>query len=201
MAHAQEPAGNDVDLSRSLERAYEQALVARAVGGCPRALREVYDVHAHAVMRFAYRMLGDRVRAADVTQETFVRAYRRLGSLNPDERLLTWLFGIMNNVIRENARAARREGAVFESGVDARHVPQRDGHGVVTPEAFVHGHDMVRTVENALAAMAPERRAALLLRVDHGLSPAEIAGLLGCSPAMLNVYIPRARRARRVARV
>ena len=69
-----------------------------------------------AILRFLTDLLGDHAAAADATQETFVRAFRRLDTLRGTDRIAPWLFGIARNVSLEHKKARRRRGRVLVLG-------------------------------------------------------------------------------------
>src|SRR5438132_364577 len=73
-------------------------IMARARAQDRLALHALYARHAGAIGRFLRDLLGNPAAAADATQETFVRAFRRIPTLRDDARLLPWLFGIARNV-------------------------------------------------------------------------------------------------------
>jgi RNA polymerase sigma-70 factor (ECF subfamily) len=58
----------------------ESSLIARAVSGDAAAERELYDAHVDRIYRLAFRLTGDGDAARDITQDTFIRAFSRLGS-------------------------------------------------------------------------------------------------------------------------
>jgi RNA polymerase sigma-70 factor (ECF subfamily) len=172
----------------------ESAVRARALGRDEAALAAIYGEHAPAVMRFLRDLLGCPAAAADATQETFVRAFRRLDTLRETERLGPWLFGIARNVSLEHRRARRVRARVLapESGEPGSPAPEGvDGR---TPEAELLGREAARVVEKALQGLSEDRRAMLLLRLDHGLAYEEIAALMGFSLAKVKVEIHRARQ-------
>ena len=154
----------------------------------------IYGEHAPAVLRFLRDLLGCPAAAADVTQETFVPALRRLDTLRDTERLLPWLFGIARNVSFEHRRARRARARVMAPEGGDPGSPAREGSDGRTPEAELLGREAARVVERALAALSEDRRAMLLLRLDHGLAYEEIAGLMGFSLAKVKVAIHRARQ-------
>jgi RNA polymerase sigma-70 factor (ECF subfamily) len=157
------------------------------------ALTELYARHAPSVHRFLRDLLGDAALAADATQETFCRAFRRLGSLDDRTRILPWIFAIARNVSLEARKARTRERRVFiaegdSNGHGARVLPTR-----TSPEADLLGQESVRIVAAALAELNEERRAALLLHVDHGLSYEDIAQTMAWSLAKVKIEIFRGR--------
>jgi len=164
----------------------ERALIDRARAGDARAFRMLFDRHAPAVRRFLGDLLRDSDAADEATQETFVRAHHRLGSLRDDEKLRPWLFGIARYVFHETLRARRRDAGLSADAFDET-PPQPD------PEAVILGQEADRQLRAALAHLGEERRAALLLRIDHGLDYDEICEVMGWNLAKVKNEIHRAR--------
>jgi RNA polymerase sigma-70 factor, ECF subfamily len=173
----------------------ERALLARARAGEVEALRSLYERHAPAVRRFLQGLLGDVTAADDGLQETFARAFRRLSTLGECDRLGPWLFGIARNVAYELKRGRRRDGGgpIAPEGGAGGDEPAWGR----TPEDELMGREAAMAVGRALDGLNDDRRAALLLRVDHDLSYDEIARLMGWSLAKAKVEIHRARLALR----
>jgi RNA polymerase sigma-70 factor (ECF subfamily) len=173
----------------------EEQLWSEACAGDARALRRLYERHAPCIRRFLRDLLRDEAAAADGTQETFARAFRRLGTLRDGDRLRPWLFGIARNVGLEvgkaRAKARRRQAPLRDEGdenVDA-----------LDPETLLLGCEAASRLGAALGTLREERRAALLLRADHGLAYEEVANLMGWTLAKVKVEIHRARRQLRLA--
>lgn len=80
----------------------------RAREGDEEAFHAIFIRYSKPILSFIYSLLGDRACSEDLTQETFVRAYRRLDSMHEGTRLSTWLFGIARNVVREFFREKYR---------------------------------------------------------------------------------------------
>src|SRR5687768_11834849 len=78
-----------------------QDLIARARTGDPEAFGLLFERHARSVLAFLSNLLGRRDVAEELTQETFVRAYRGLPEFRDEAKFSTWLFGIAKNVARE----------------------------------------------------------------------------------------------------
>jgi len=170
----------------------ERALA--ALGRDQATLAALYAEHAPAVLRFLRGLLRDRAAAADATQETFARAFRRFDTLREGDRVAPWLFGIARNVSLEHRRARRRSGRVI---APARHDDVEDsdrGADERTPEAELMGREAARVVDAALDRLSEDRRAAILLRLDHGLAYEDIAGLMGWSLPKVKVELHRARQ-------
>jgi RNA polymerase sigma-70 factor (ECF subfamily) len=179
---ADEPEGSVEDASTA----------AAAPQACDRAaLISMYDELAPRVHRFLRDLLGDAALASDGTQETFVRAFRRVGELPPATRMVPWVFGVARMVALELRKARGRVRRVIDDAtpLDDR---ARDVRGR-SPEDILLDREAVTVVEAALDRLGEERRVVLLLRCDHGLAYDEIAGLMGWTLAKVKVEIFRAR--------
>ncbi len=161
---------------------------------CDRAtLAAVYGDLAPRVHRFLRDLLGDATLAADATQETFVRAFRRVETLPPGTRLVGWVFGVARNVSLEARRARGRARRAFDDDASQAGVEAMADTRARSPEAELLDREALRVVARALAQLSEDRRAALLLRCDHGLAYDEIARAMGWSLAKTKVEIHRAR--------
>jgi RNA polymerase sigma-70 factor (ECF subfamily) len=163
----------------------------RAADVEPRRARvaALYASHGARIFRFLRDLLGEATLAADATQETFVRAFRQLDAFDAARPPLPWLLGIARNVSLEVRRARTRRERVIVPGVGD--VDAEAGPG--SPESELLGREAVRVVAAALARLSEDRRAMLLLRLDHGLAYEDIASLMGFSLAKVKVEIFRAR--------
>lgn len=160
---------------------------------CDRAsLAALYAELAPAVHRFLRDLLDDDALAADALQESFVRAFRRIETVPRGTRLAAWVFGIARNVSLELRKARGRARRVIVSE-DARVACRVADLRARTPEAQLLDREAVVVVGRALAALPEDRRAALLLRLDHGLSYDEIARAMGWSLSKAKVEVFRAR--------
>jgi RNA polymerase sigma-70 factor (ECF subfamily) len=156
-----------------------------------RELALLYERHAPRVQRFLRDVLRDDALAWDATQETFARAFGHLAQLRDHERAVAWLFGVARNVSRELRRARFRAGRVIaaENGELDRAVAKVGA----CPEAKFLDHEALRVIDAALVRLSEDRRAVLLLRLDHGLPYESIATLMGWTLAKVKVEIFRAR--------
>lgn len=154
--------------------ASEQDLVARAQSGSVEAFDELMALHQARVYALARRMLGDRDDAADVQQETFVKAWRSLRGFRGDAEFSTWLHRIAVNLCL--ARKRRREVAV-----DGEFIEDRVGEAGESPVACMQRAETAARFRQVLTGMPAHYRALIVLRVIEGRSYEEIAQLLRCS--------------------
>jgi RNA polymerase sigma-70 factor (ECF subfamily) len=171
-------------------QAAEQRLLTRARRGDPLAFRALFEQHAPAVWRFLRDLFRDDAAADEATQETFVRAHGRLGALREEARLASWLLGIARHIYLESRRgrgthldiAAEESEPLLEAALPSP-----------TPEDLLLDRELEGLLTEALGELREERRAALLLRIDHGLAYEEIAQVMGWSLPKVKNEIHRAR--------
>lgn len=139
---------------------------------------QLYREQYEAVRRYAVRRVAAE-RVPDVVHETFLIAWRRQDDV-PAAAPLPWLLGVARNVVLHDRRAAARR-----LRLTARVAAE--------PAATVEAGD-APPLDGALAGLSVEDRDLLGLVYWDGLSPAEAASVLGCTPATLRVRLHRARR-------
>ncbi|MBL9036895.1 MAG: RNA polymerase sigma factor [Archangium sp.] len=170
----------------------DDALVRRAQKGESAAFKALFERHVVAVRRFARDLLRDAQAADDATQETFTRAHVQLPKLTEAHRVKPWLLGIARNVAFEARRLHVHDELDDDAGVPDAVLPAPN------PEAVLLDAELERQFADALTHLSPTRRAALLMRIDHGLSYDDIAAAFGWSIPTVKNEIHRARLALRV---
>lgn len=160
----------------------------------------LHHSYARSIHRFLCDMLGNTSSARDATQETFVRAFQRLHTLESPERPAPWLYGIARNVCLEFRRARRRRRKVL----DDKGIEIWEGNGAAedargSPEDHAIRSEALRLVDDAIGELSHDRRTVLLLRVDHDMSCEDIASAMGWSVSKVKVEIHRARQKLREA--
>jgi RNA polymerase sigma factor (sigma-70 family) len=151
-----------------------------------KAFERLYERHVHDVYRYAAGMLGATADAEDVTQTTFLNAYRAFKQGTRPEKPKPWLITIAHNVCRQRFRQAQRRPHEVE-------FDERFGEGTEDEISAPSAEDLRR----ALSQLAPNQRAAIVMRELEGCSYAEIADVLGISVSALETVLFRARRALR----
>jgi len=169
---------------------------ARATDADRTHLAALYAEHGARIHRFVRDLLGDATLAGDATQETFIRASKKLALLDPTMKVAPWLFGIARNVSLELRKARLRAGRYIVASSE-EHIADAAAPGCLEREYL--GREALRIVGAALAELSEERRAMLLLRLDHGQSYEDIALSMGCSLARVKIEIFRAREVLREA--
>lgn len=165
-------------------------LVTRVCQGDPEAFRLIFERYSRPVIGFIYDMVNDRELAEELTQETFVRAYRGITGMNPENKLSTWLFGIARNVARESLRARIRASRHVD--LDDRSVLDLSDSEPVPVERLL-SKELNELIRRSLEALDDDKRMVFTLKVFHQCSYEEIAGITGFSLAKLKSDLHRAR--------
>jgi len=165
-------------------------LVARASSGDQEAFRLIFERYSRPVISFVYDLVGDRDLAEELTQETFVRAFRGLGTLRQETKLSTWIFGIARNVARESLRARVRANRHVD--LDDKSVLDLSDHNPV-PVKQLLSKELNELIQFALAALDDDKRLVFTLKVFQQCSYEEIADITGFSIPKLKTDLHRAR--------
>lgn len=141
--------------------------------------------HYGEVSRYLLRVTGRPGDANDLSQETFLRAFRAFGSLPPEANVRAWLFAIATNLCRNHFRAETRRRRAY-AAVGA----EDPGGSDPGPEGEMLYHEARDRVEGAVALLPLKQRLAFTLRKLHDLDYDTIGRMLDCSPesARANVF-------------
>lgn len=175
------------------------ALVRALQSGDDSALEALMTRNQDRVFRFVRGYVLNDTDATELTQDTFVRAYFKIRRFKPSAKFSTWLFRIALNLCRDHAKKRRtRHAAVTESFSvvqDANRRLQRELRALgETPAESAMTIEKMRAVENAMAQLPHNLRAALVLSVLDQRSHTECAELLGTTPKSVENRIYRARK-------
>ncbi len=172
-------------------------LVRRVQRGDSAAFDLLVRKYQHRIVGLIGRYVSDWSECQDVAQDTFIRAYRAIGSFRGDAQFYTWLHRIAVNTAKNHLVAHNRRPPTDD--IDAADAEQydlgsrlRDGD---TPEHELLRQEMEQTVMRAVEALPEELRTAITLREMDGLSYEEIAQKMGCPIGTVRSRIFRAREA------
>ena len=156
---------------------------------------DVVREHEDAVYGAALRILGDRDAALDAANQTFMKAYRSIGSYDPSRPIKHWLLRIAVNEAITIGRARSRERARSAPEADAAQAPSP----TPTPEDLTVGRESRDGIRAAVAALPGLYREVVVLRYFNELSVDEVASILGRSSSTVGVQLLRARQQLRKA--
>jgi RNA polymerase sigma-70 factor (ECF subfamily) len=156
--------------------------LARVAARDPEALGRFFDRYVDRVFALAYRLLGDRAAAEDVSQEVFLKIHRAIDRLDPSRDPGPWVTTITCNACREHwrgptQRMAKRSVAVedLEDWQDA-HPRSSD-----SPEEDLLRAERSARVQHALSHLPAELREIIVLHDWQGLKHREIADIVGAT--------------------
>lgn len=174
----------------------DEQLVARVQKGDKRSFDLLVLKYQHKVLALVRRYVKDHAEAEDVAQESFVKAYRAIGSFRGDSAFYTWLYRIAVNTAKNALDARKRRPA---SDVDIDEVEDYAFSDALrveeNPENLLATQDVHRVVQEVLANLPEELRRALELREFDGLAYEEIAAVMACPIGTVRSRIFRAREA------
>src|ERR1051326_7537312 len=147
-------------------------LVTRVCAGDAEAFRLIFDRYSRPVFSFIFDMVNDRALAEELTQETFVRAFRAIHTMRRETKLSTWLFGIARNVARESLRARAR--AIRQVDLADKEVTDLWDQ-TAPPVENVLSKELNDVIRRSLAALDEDKRLVFTLKVLHQCSYEEIA--------------------------
>jgi RNA polymerase sigma-70 factor (ECF subfamily) len=161
----------------------------RTRAGDPAAFREMVRATHGTVFRLAAALVADRDEAADVVQETYIRAWDARGALRDGAAALGWLCRIARNVAHDRRRSwwSRIRAPLEDAALEAR-----PAAGGAADEALAAA-ESARSVRRAMAALPEKHRVVLALREVEGMSYEEIAAALGVPVGTVESRLHRAR--------
>ena len=171
----------------------DQAAVTAVRGGDAERYRELVERHERRVFAVAWSWLGDGALAEEVTQEAFIRAYRRLWLLGDGAKFAGWVSTIARRIainfgLRHRRELNKRERWALENpAASTAEDSAADTDPLYTPE----------TLRQTLAELPAAHRECLVLFYLEGKSGTEAAAVLGISEAAFRVRLHRARGALR----
>jgi RNA polymerase sigma-70 factor (ECF subfamily) len=176
--------------------AVEAIALERARAGDEDSFRMLVEQHSHKMFRLAYRMTGNEADAEDVVQETFLRAYRKIGSYDSRAKFSSWLHTIASNYAIDILRRRKRWRPADLESLE-RHAPLKtDEPG---PDRSAFGGEIRLQVEKELEKLSPRERIAFTLRHYEGMSIEEIGRIMGIRRGAAKNHVFRAVRKLRAA--
>jgi RNA polymerase sigma-70 factor (ECF subfamily) len=171
-------------------------LIARVQGGDREAFGLIFEHHSRFIYKFIYAMLGDQSLAEELTQETFLGAYKGIHSLRGEAQLKTWLCGIAKNVVYKSFRSNRKEG--MKSGDEIESLDVVDKKNLPPDHEFL-SKELNQKISSALARLDEDKRLVFTLKELQNLSYQEISEITGFTVPKLKTDLHRAKNEMRTA--
>jgi RNA polymerase sigma-70 factor (ECF subfamily) len=169
-----------------------------------RDLSELLATHREAMVRYIRGLVRDDAEAEDLTQETLLRAYNKLSTLEDPARLVPWLYRIATNVTHDRFRQAAYRHRPLSLEEDSGAVGETARLEIVPDDSprldkLMEQREMSSCVKDYIEDLSDSYRAVILLHDVQGLTNPEIAEMLGVSLATVKIRLHRARSRLRVA--
>jgi len=144
----------------------------------------VVEAHHAEIYRYLLRVTSRPAEAEDLSQETFLKAYRAYRVLAPDANVRAWLFTIATNLTRNHWRSERRRRQAHAAFRETR--PDQDGAGPDDESLF---NETRTRVEIVVSGLPLKQRLAFILRKIHDLDYDVIAQSLACSAESARAHV------------
>lgn len=167
--------------------------IKKAKKGDLESFQKIYDLFARKVLNFIYRMVNSVEEAEDLTQETFVTVYQKLGSLKDNDKFEPWLFRIARNYVYQKYRS-RPPAAISVDATD------EEGQEIIqladerkNPDQEYQAGELREVIQNVVADLPEKYREVFVLSALKRLRYEEIAEIVGRSLPSVKTDIHRAR--------
>ncbi|MEW5987086.1 MAG: sigma-70 family RNA polymerase sigma factor [Chloroflexota bacterium] len=170
----------------------EQGWLAEARRGDKAAFGRLIEAYQTPVFNLAYRMLNNAAEAEEAAQETFVRAYTRLGSYDPQHKFSTWILSIASNYCIDQLR--KRRAVILSIDDPLPPHPALMSDKEQGPEGQLVLDEQQRLVQSLLAELPDDYRQTVVLRYWYDLSYEEIAEVMKTTVSAIKSRLFRARR-------
>jgi len=164
--------------------------VSAAIDGDQDAFAELVYAYQDAVYNLCYRMLSDHVEAEDAAQEAFLRAYLNLRRYDVGRSFKTWLLSIASNYCIDRLRRRRMQYVSIDDPLPSLTLSSSEPE----PEDVAVFREQSRQIQGLLNELAPDYRAAVVLRYWYDYSYLEIADVLDTTESAIKSRLFRARQ-------
>lgn len=185
------------ELRRQIAEMGDSEVVQRFLDGDDRAFTELVRRYETQLLGFVVRTIGDRGRAEDLVQETFVRVFRHLHKFDQSRKFSAWIYTIARNLTRNELRSRSRNPLVFFQTLtknwdgDIRPLEWEDPKA--RPDDLYRKRFLREKVEEAVELLPDHHRTVFVLRELEGKSYEEIAEITECNLGTVKSRLNRAR--------
>ncbi|MEX1256837.1 MAG: sigma-70 family RNA polymerase sigma factor [Gemmatimonadota bacterium] len=175
----------------------DSEVVQRFLDGEQRAFGELVNRYDSRLVNFVYRTVGDRERAQDLVQETFVRVYRHLHRFDQSKKFSTWIYTIASNLAKNELRNRSRNPLVLFQTIkknwDADHRPLEWEDESLRPDDLYRKRHLREVVEKAVQELPEHHRIVFVLRELEGRTYEDIAEITETNLGTVKSRLNRAR--------
>jgi RNA polymerase sigma-70 factor (ECF subfamily) len=176
-----------------MDRALDnRRLVKEARNGSQEAFKSIYECYGPRIHNFLYRLLGSKNEAEDATQQTFLIALLRLGTLRDPDQLESWIYRIARNEVYQKYRRKQADSLEDDGSKPfAERAPDPRLHG--QPEKALLNEELAEALQSTLNSLPLKLREVFILAVVDEMSYQDISRIVGRSLLSVKTDIYRAR--------
>jgi RNA polymerase sigma-70 factor (ECF subfamily) len=172
----------------------EAKTIRQAQQGDAAAFERIYRLHSRRVYALCLRMVGNPTEAEDLTQEAFLRVFRKIQTFRGESAFSTWLHRLVLNVVLMQLRKKKFAGASLDEMTEPdeeRAAPSREIGG---PDQLLTGLIDRMNLQRAVEQLSPAHKIVFVLHYIQGYKHHEIAEMMNCSVAASKGHLHRARK-------
>jgi RNA polymerase sigma-70 factor, ECF subfamily len=162
-----------------MEISADNQLIKKILSGDDESFSEIIKIYLKPVYNFVYRFVSDRDTAEDLTQETFVKAWKNIEKFDQNRKLKTWLFAIAKNTVFDFLKKKKEIPFSTFADEEGENWLENIADENILPDEILEQNDIAEELENKLQQLLPHYRAILLLHHKEDFSLHEIAEILG----------------------
>ncbi len=173
----------------------EKSLMERLIRGEEVAFRELVEQNKKNIFYLAYNFTGNMHDAEDISQEVFIKVFRRMRTFKRDSKLSSWLYRITINTCIDKYRKKSVFHKKMQVDKKLEEIPfdsYEQGRIDKSPEKIVEAHRIQRDITEALKKVSPRERSVFILRHYNHLSLNDISKVLGISVGAVKSFLFRA---------
>ena len=164
-------------------------LIEKAKGGDHYAFRKVVEALQGFAYAVAFRFVGNRNEAEDITQEAFIKFWKNIGKYRPEIKLTTWLYKIIMNLCLDYLKSSQRKHEIKMEDVESNHTLRDQA----SQERQLDNIEMLAVIVELAKQLTPKQQSVFILRDLEALEVDEVGQITGLDQAQLksNLYYAR----------
>jgi RNA polymerase sigma-70 factor, ECF subfamily len=177
----------------------DQEVIEQALEGRESAFRDLIGRYERPVFSLVFRLVRDRERAEDLTQDTFIKVLNALDRYDPSYKFSSWIFKIAHNTALDHLRRREPETLSLDGSPHARTAAEIEATTLTpaaadeSPEEYTSSREVGDEIERAIGTLRPEYRTAILLCHVEGRPYEEIAEIMDVPLGTVKTFIHRGR--------
>lgn len=172
-------------------------IIKEVLNGNTESFARIIDKYKDDVFTLAVRMTGDTAEAEDISQETFIKAYKKLKSFNPRWKFKNWLYTIATNLARDKLRKKKfafsslDHMTTTEEGEELSQEPSNDSYD---PKNILIEKEQKERIIRAVNSLPEKYHRVIVLRYMENLSYEEISQIMKCPLGTVKTLLFRAQK-------